>query len=156
MTSINNYFSLSQISRTAPVLVFLSWIFTTIFPSSLQFLMIRIFGLFFGIPVKSVKAVQEMLNPKALRRIIYLAKEELKYVREADYETISKYSDKLWLYYGATDGWVPKKFYENMVSKYPNLNAQLCQRGFRHAFVLNDDVPMGQIVGDLINENSKY
>lgn len=94
-----------------------------------------------------------MLNPRALYRIINLAVEELKYVKEADHETISKYSDKLWLYYGTCDGWVPVKYYKNMISKHPNLNAQLCQRGFHHSFVLKEDTDMGHIVGDLINNS---
>lgn len=93
-----------------------------------------------------------MLHPKALHRIVKLAKEEMRYVREADHETISKHSDKLWFYYGASDGWVPVKYYRNMISRHPDLNAQLCRRGFWHSFVLKDDTDMGHIVGDLVNE----
>lgn len=122
------------------------------FPVTLQTLLIRTFGLFYGIPAKSVRAVREMLNPRSLNKIINLAKEEMKYVREADDETISKHADKLWFYYGASDGWVPVKYYKNIMSRHPNLNAQLCQRGLQHSFVLKDDVDMGHIVGDLINE----
>lgn len=144
------------ISRTAPVLIFLSWIFTTLFPVALQTFMIRAFGMFYGIPARSVRAVREMLDPKVLRRIINLAREEMKYVKEADDETISKHTDKLWLYYGASDNWAPVKYYENLVSRHPDLNAQLCQRGFQHSFVLKDDVDMGHIIGDLINEDSRH
>lgn len=125
------------------------------FPVTLQTFMIRVFGMFFGIPAKSVRAVQEMLEPRALYRIINLAKEEMKYVREADHETISKHVDKLWFYYGAKDGWVPVKYYKNIMLKHPDLNAQLCQRGFQHSFVLKDDVAIGHIIADLVNENSK-
>ncbi|XP_050460389.1 lipid droplet-associated hydrolase [Cataglyphis hispanica] len=144
------------VSRIAPVLIFLSWIFTEMFPVSLQSLMIRIFGIFWGIPARSVKAVQEMLNPKVLSRIINLAREEMKYVKEADDKIISKHNDKLWFYYGANDGWTPQKYYKNMISKHPNLNVQLCQRGFQHSFVLKNDVEMGHIVGDLINEELRH
>ncbi|KAL0131786.1 hypothetical protein PUN28_002971 [Cardiocondyla obscurior] len=143
------------ISRAAPVLIFLSWIFTTMFPTSVQTFMIRVFGLFYGIPAKSVKAVQEMLNARVLRRVINLAKEEMISVREADHEIISQHANKLWLYYGATDGWVPVKYYKNIMSKHPDLNAQLCQRGFQHSFVLKDDVEMGNIIADLLNEDSE-
>jgi len=97
-----------------------------------------------------------MLDPRVLRRIINLAREEMKCVKEADHETISKNADKLWLYYGANDGWVPVKYYKNIISRHPDLNAQLCQRGFQHSFVLKDDVDMGHIVGDLINEDSRH
>lgn len=138
------------------MLIFLSWILTGIFPVFLQTLLIRIFGLFYGIPAKYIKAVQDLLNPKVLNRVLNLAREEMKYVKEADHETISKHTDKLWFYYGANDGWTPVKYYKNMISKHPDLNAQLCQRGFQHCFVLKDDVDMGHIVGDLINEDLKY
>ncbi|XP_071649079.1 lipid droplet-associated hydrolase [Temnothorax longispinosus] len=153
----NGRFFNNFISRAAPIWICLSWIFTTIFPVALQTFMIRIFGMMFcGIPPKSIRAVREMLNPRVLRRIINLANEEMKYVKEADHETISKHADKLWLYYGAKDGWAPVKYYRNIVSKHPDLNAQVCQRGFRHSFVLNDDVDMGRIIADLINEDSKH
>ncbi|XP_072749257.1 lipid droplet-associated hydrolase isoform X2 [Anoplolepis gracilipes] len=152
--SRNGMYFCNFVSPIAPVLIFLSWIFTGIFPLSLQSFMIRMFGLFYGIPARSIKAVQEMLNPKVLGRIIKLGREEMKYVKEADHDTISKYTDKLWFYYGANDGWTPVKFYRNMVSKHPDLNAQLCQRGFQHSFVLKNDLDMGHIIGDLINEDS--
>lgn len=154
--SPNGKFFCGCVSRIASVLTFLSWIFTGIFPVSLQSLLIRTFGLFYGIPARSVKAVQDLLNPKVLDRVFKLAREEMKYVKEADHETISKYTDKLWFYYGASDGWTPVKYYKDMVSKHPNLNVQLCQRGFQHSFVLKDDMDMGHIVGDLINEDLKH
>lgn len=124
----------------------------TIFPSFLQRLMIRIFGMFYGIPSRHDKIIQGMLDPRVLRKVIKIAKEEMKYVKEADHETISKYADKLWFYYGANDGWTPVRYYKNMILRHPNLNAQLCQRGFQHTFVFKDDVDMGQIVGELVNE----
>ncbi|XP_011866390.1 PREDICTED: UPF0554 protein C2orf43 homolog [Vollenhovia emeryi] len=152
----NGMFFNNFVSRAAPVIIFLSWIFTSMFPVTLQTFMIRLFGLFWGIPAKSVEAVRKMLNPSVLRRIINLGREESIYVREADHETISKHTDKLWLYYGASDGWAPVKYFRNIKSKYPDLNAHLCQRGLQHSFVLNDDVVMGRIVADVINEDSKH
>ncbi|XP_018056446.1 PREDICTED: lipid droplet-associated hydrolase [Atta colombica] len=152
----NGIFFKTFVSHTAPILIFLSWIFTTMFPVTLQTFMIRTFGLFFGIPDRSVRAVREMLDPRVLSRIINLAKEEIKYVKEADHETISKHADKLWLYYGTKDGWAPVKYYKAIISKHPGLNAQLCQRGFQHTFVLKDDVDMGHIISDLINEDSAH
>jgi len=119
-------------------------------------LIIRIFGIFYGIPVKFNKIITEMLNPKVLHKIIKLAGEEMKYVKEADHETISKHADKLWLYYGANDKWTPVKYYRDMISKHPDLNAQLCQRNFQHTFVLKNSEGMGYILGDLINENSMW
>lgn len=140
-----------QVSRIAPLLIFLSWFFTTMFPTFLQMFMISVFNFFYGIPGKYNKVIRGMLDPRVLYRIINLGREELKVVKEADHDTISKHSDKLWFYYGTIDGWVPVKYYKNMISKHLNLNAQLCQRGFYHSFVLQHDVGMGHIVGDLIN-----
>ncbi|EFN75984.1 lipid droplet-associated hydrolase [Harpegnathos saltator] len=138
------------ISRTARILIILSWIFS-MFPLFLQTFMISIFNFFYGIPGKYNKIIQTLLNPRALYRVIKLANEEMKYVREADHDTISKNNDKLWFYYGTVDNWVPVGYYKNMISIHPDLNAQLCQRGFYHSFVLKHSVDMGHIVGDLIN-----
>ncbi|EZA59152.1 hypothetical protein DMN91_007758 [Ooceraea biroi] len=152
--SRNGIFFTNFITRFSTFLIFLSWIFTMLTPLFLQMLFIRIFCTLHGIPEKHAKLIQELLNPKVLRRIIKLANEELKCVREADHETISKYANNLWFYYGAKDGWVPVKYYRDMISKHPDLNAQLCKRGLRHSFVLNDSVDMGNIVGDVIQEDS--
>lgn len=148
----NGRFFTNVVARLASLLIFLAWIFS-FFPLFLQDLLIRAFGLFYGISSRSTKAVTQFLNPYVVKRVILLAKEEMKYVRERDDQIISTHLDKFWFYYGASDGWAPVKYYENIKEKHPNLEAQVCKRGFYHSFVLQHDEEMGKILGDLINEN---
>lgn len=108
--------------------------------------------LFVGYGSHSVKPILQLIEPEVLKRVLLMGKEEMQQVREINHAMISKYGDKLWLYYGATDGWTPVRYYDRLKSKYPKLEAQVCKRGFRHAFVLSHDKEVGHMVGDLINE----
>lgn len=44
---------------------------------------------------------------------------------------------QLIFYYGATDHWCPLQFYQDMKLDFPQADLRLCERGFRHAFVLD-------------------
>ncbi|XP_043290067.1 lipid droplet-associated hydrolase isoform X2 [Venturia canescens] len=137
-------------------IVFLSWLLSFV-PNILTALLVRVFGgLFAGVTNKSVKPVMQLLDPSVLRRVFRMAKDEMGQVRERDDEAIEKHEKKLWLYYGATDSWTPKKYYEELKSRHPNVDAQICKRGFRHAFVLQkDDIELGHMVGEMINATIK-
>ncbi|XP_011310740.1 UPF0554 protein C2orf43 homolog [Fopius arisanus] len=139
--------------RIAPLLYFLAWIFT-FFPKILREFLVRVFGiLFVGFGSQSVQPMLQLIEPEVLKRVFLMGKEEMHQVRELDHRIISKYSDKLWLYYGATDGWVPVRYYDRLKARHPEVEAHLCKRGFRHAFVLSNEKDVGKMVGDLINES---
>lgn len=114
--------------------------------------MILIFGLFFGVTSESVDAVLHLLNPLVLRRVFKLAIEELETVREINHNVIEKYPEKLFLYYGASDGWTPIIYFERFKSKFPSVDVELCSRGFKHAFVLKDAKEVGLMIGNMINK----
>ncbi|XP_076246081.1 lipid droplet associated hydrolase sturkopf isoform X2 [Calliopsis andreniformis] len=123
------------------------WFYTTIL------FIVSIFAPLHGVPLKSNKALLQLLNPHALKKIIKMADEEMIIVKERDDEILSKHADKLWFYYGNCDGWTPVKYYKNMKSKHPHINAELCKNGYHHTFVLQYDKEMGHLVGDIINES---
>ncbi|XP_043261857.1 lipid droplet-associated hydrolase [Colletes gigas] len=148
----NGWFFTRVVSRIASILIFLSWTLSCL-PHFLQAFLISIYSLLNGIPAKYNKAIQQLLNPRSLRNVIKMADEEMEIVKERDDELLSKHADKLWFYYGNCDGWAPVRHYENMKLAHPNVNAELCKRGYHHCFVLQYDKEMGKIVGDLINES---
>lgn len=135
----------------SPVLLLLAWIFS-FFSKSIQRILILTFGIFFGITSESVDPVLHLLNPLVLNRVIKLAREELKTVREINHKVIEKYSDKLFVYYGASDGWTPITYYERFKNKFPTVDAELCTRGFRHAFVLTNSKDVGIMIGSMISK----
>lgn len=138
--------------RIAALLLFLTWIFT-LFPLVFQAFLIRVFGLFYGIPANCVGAVIQLLHPVSLKRVFMLAKQEMILVKELDDKLISEHKKKLYLYYGSKDGWTPIRYYEDLKAKHPDVDAHLCRRGFQHSFVLKDSVEVGKMVGDLISES---
>ncbi|KAF7995938.1 hypothetical protein HCN44_007045 [Aphidius gifuensis] len=135
----------------SPFLVLFAWIFS-FFSKFIQRILILIFGLFFGVTSESVDPVLHLLNPLVLNRVFKLAIEELKTVREINHNVIEKYPKKLFLYYGASDGWTPITYYERFKNKFPSVDVELCSRGFRHAFVLTDAKGVGLMIGNMINK----
>ncbi|KOC65125.1 UPF0554 protein C2orf43 like protein [Habropoda laboriosa] len=150
--SKNGWFFTTIVSHIIFLLTFLSWIFSCL-PNSLQGCIFSVLGPFCGIPAKYTKSMLQILNPHSINRILKLADEEMRLVKERDDAIISKYSEKLWFYYGNCDGWTPVKYYNDMKSKHPYINAELCKHGYDHSFVFQYDKEMGKIVGDIINEN---
>ena len=148
----NGLFFTRIVSRIAFLLTFLCWILSCL-PVYLQTFLINTFAPFYGVPTKCSKAVLQLLHPRSLKKVLKMADEEMRIVRERDDDTLSKYADKLWFYYGNCDGWTPVRYYKNMKSVHPNMNAELCKHGYYHSFVLEYDKEMGHIVGDLINES---
>ncbi|XP_076764045.1 lipid droplet associated hydrolase sturkopf [Xylocopa sonorina] len=148
----NGWYFTKVISQLAVFILFIFWIFSCL-PSFLQVFLITILRPIHNIPGKYNRALLQVLNPNSMKNMIKMATEEMKQVKERDDDIISKYADKLWFYYGNCDGWVPIKFYHDLKSKNPNINAELCKHGYQHAFVLRYEKQMGKIVGDLISDN---
>ena len=138
--------------RIATLLIFLSWIFTLL-PHILQVILIRVFGLFYGIPANCVEPVLQLVHPVPLKRVFLLAKQEMILVKNLDDDLISQHKKKLYLYYGSKDGWTPIRYYEDLKAKHPDIDAHLCKLGFQHSFVLKDSVDLGKIIGNLISES---
>ncbi|XP_066583181.1 lipid droplet-associated hydrolase [Prorops nasuta] len=150
--SPNGRFLTSIARRIFNCLLYLAWLFSFL-PISLQYYCVRLYGIFFGIPAKSINAVLTLINPNVLTRVFRLAKEEMTRVKDMDHDLISQNANKIWMYYGTTDGWTPVSYYENMKKDHPNVEAELCKKGISHSFVLKHEEEMGHIVADVINRN---
>lgn len=111
------------------------------------------FGFFYGYPRKSTNAILQLLQTPVLRKVFALAKQEMAVVKELDADLVTQHKEKLWFYYGSKDGWVPVSYYQNMRARFPDVDMQLCKRGFYHSFVLQNSNDMGQLLGNVIRES---
>ena len=84
-----------------------------------------------------IDATLKLVDPECLKNIAYMAHDEFQEIVQPNHDVIDKHLDKLWFYYGASDHWVPVKYYEDMKAKYPTANIQLCQDDIQHAFCLD-------------------
>uniref|UniRef100_A0A8B9KF53 Lipid droplet associated hydrolase n=1 Tax=Astyanax mexicanus TaxID=7994 RepID=A0A8B9KF53_ASTMX len=55
-------------------------------------------------------------------------------------------------YYGATDHWCPVQYYYDLRRDFPDGDIRLCERGHRHAFVLDAGQEMGEMTTEWIRE----
>ncbi|GAB0087751.1 Lipid droplet-associated hydrolase [Sergentomyia squamirostris] len=108
---------------------------------------------FLSIPYSNINTVRHLINPGGLRRIFFLACDEMTRVQELDIETITANKHILKLYYSTTDGWVPVDYYREICKKIPGIDAHLDEHNIAHAFVLRSSKEMATIVCKWIHQD---
>lgn len=131
--------------------IFIFWLFN-ILPPVLRIPFVYIYFLIFRIPKYFVGTAIKYARPSVVHKVIALAVEEMEIVNELDEQLIGENLKLLKLYYGTTDGWAPVSYYEDLKAKFPQIDAQLCDRGMPHAFCLRHGPEMGYIVAEWIKE----
>ncbi|XP_067879401.1 lipid droplet-associated hydrolase isoform X2 [Heterodontus francisci] len=96
----------------------------------------------------TVTASLNLFNVDCAANAMYLGSQEMVQVVQRDDSTIRRCLDKLIFYYGYNDRWCPIKYYEDMKRSFPEGTIHLCQKGIRHAFVLDANVEMAQMLID--------
>lgn len=133
-TSPNGKFYTSFVQYVAPVLVFLSWIFTLL-PILIRKTLLYGYFLIQSENTKMIRPAMKLINPRALKNVFFLASDEMEKVNELDHVLIDQLSDKLLFYFSTTDGWVPLSYYEDLKKSHPQVQALTTNN--RHAFVLD-------------------
>lgn len=96
-------------------------------------------------------ATLELFNYEIVQRIAFMAKCELEQVVDLDVPALKHYVDKLYFYFGTTDHWCPLSFVDEMKEKIPGLNHKVCENGYEHAFVLENNKGMAQFICDQLS-----
>ncbi|XP_063171167.1 lipid droplet-associated hydrolase [Candoia aspera] len=94
----------------------------------------------------SVRTSVDMMNMDCIANIMYLGSQEMRKVIERDNSTIKQHLKKLTFYYGAADVWCPLQYYEEMKMEFPDGDIRLCEKGIRHAFVLDASKEMAEMI----------
>ncbi|KAL1475628.1 hypothetical protein MTO96_019304 [Rhipicephalus appendiculatus] len=94
----------------------------------------------------SLSGAQNYFRPECLMACFVFTRDIIQNVRERDDATIGRHADKLVVYYGQNDHWSPVEYYDDLRRTFPEADVRLCDRGFRHAFVLDCSVDVGDMV----------
>ncbi|XP_075549625.1 lipid droplet-associated hydrolase-like isoform X2 [Dermacentor variabilis] len=94
----------------------------------------------------SLNGAQNYFRPECLMACFVFTRDIIQNVRERDDATIGRHADKLVVYYGQNDHWSPVEYYDDLRRTFPEADVRLCDRGFRHAFVLDRSVDVGSMV----------
>uniref|UniRef100_A0A182J0U2 Lipid droplet-associated hydrolase n=1 Tax=Anopheles atroparvus TaxID=41427 RepID=A0A182J0U2_ANOAO len=135
-----------------PVWFALRWFYRifALLPLFVRTWIIYLYYIVDGIPKYYLGTGLKYMNPDVIDKIWFLAMDEMQKVKELDVETLSKNKQRIKLYYGTTDGWVPVKYYHELKQRIPDIDAELCTRKYEHAFVLRSAAQMGYAVGEWI------
>lgn len=94
-----------------------------------------------------------------MEKVLFLADEEMKRVVELDSETLETLRSNhqiLKIYYGASDGWTPKKYCHQLKEKIPELDLEIDKCKFDHAFVIKSSEEVGRLVAEWIMNRRRY
>lgn len=83
-----------------------------------------------------------------------MADDEMEKIKEPDYGLIEENKEQLTFFYSTTDGWTPITYYERLISRIPEIKAEITDQ-FDHAFVLKSSKDMGELVAKWI-QRRKY
>jgi len=136
---------------------FLAGIFQSL-PYFIGMMLLSIYFRIWGSGTSSVvkTATMQLIHPKILRAVFYLAIDEMLHIKDLDADLISKRKDKIFAYYGDHDRWAPVSHYENLVKAVPGVQAQVCKNGLDHAFMLIKPAHlMAEVLEDLIDKDMK-
>lgn len=136
------------------LIFFLVWLFNWL-PICIQMFLIRIYASIKKIPSEHHETIRKFLDPYVLKNFCHMGLNEMTDVRERNNKILRDKCQKIKLYYGTTDSWVPLSYYRNIKSDIPQINAEVCSKGFAHAFVLRDARAIGNIVADWIATETK-
>ncbi|XP_023690506.1 lipid droplet-associated hydrolase [Paramormyrops kingsleyae] len=129
----------------------------SLLPRSLQAAMVKL--VLSGLPSldrTAAAAALSLFNVDCVANAMYMGSQEMRQVLERDNQTISQNLDKLVFYYGASDHWCPVEYYHDIKREFPAGNIQLCERGFRHAFVLDSGCDVAIMAADWIRGDLQH
>lgn len=144
----NAKFFNSLVGPFLPFILFLAWIFT-ILPNFFATLLLQIYMYIHNIPTDlHTLNIIELVKPGVLRRVFFLAFDEIGHVKERNNTIIARNKDKIKLYYSRIDGWVPESFYDDIRKEIPGVDAELTN--INHTFVFRHSVDVACSVADWI------
>lgn len=126
-----------------------------IFPYYVKIMLVSLYFWATDMPKYFMGTTLKYLKPCVIDNIWFLALDEMKKIRELDEEIVRKNLDRLKLYYGTTDGWIPTNYYRELKDRFPEIDAELDPSGMEHAFVLKSGPQMARLIVDWMNEDKK-
>lgn len=113
--------------------------FLLMLPKFFQILFQFCYMYFNGYPLELIEPGLIFSHPKLREIILFQAKDQLHEVNELDVNFINENKSKIKFFYGAKDGWTPRKFYSDLCSKIPNVDAVVDDSNLKHNFMTTHD-----------------
>uniref|UniRef100_A0A673I3L2 Lipid droplet-associated hydrolase n=1 Tax=Sinocyclocheilus rhinocerous TaxID=307959 RepID=A0A673I3L2_9TELE len=123
----------------------------SLFPERLKVSIVRLaLRNFYAVDTSIIPATVSLINVECAANGMYMVSQEMRLVVERDNATVRQHLSKLIFYYGATDHWCPVQYYRDIRKDFPEGDIRLCERGIRHAFVLDAGEEMANMTAEWI------
>ncbi|KAK7073802.1 hypothetical protein SK128_015246 [Halocaridina rubra] len=128
--------------RLWPILCYFRWLVVLLaalvhcLPSNVKTTMADWYFRGKGVPDYSISASVELVHPKIVQNVLWMAYHELQQVLSPDINVITRHKETIVFYYGASDGWCPKSYRTELLAEVDGLRSYLCEDEYLHAFVL--------------------
>lgn len=156
--SSNGFFYTKIFQKIWFLLRFIVIIFSK-FPIFFQVFLLSIYFWLSSIPRFFLGTALKYARLSVMEKVLFLANDEMKRVVELDSETLETLRSNhqiLKLYYGASDGWTPQKYSRELKEKIPELDLEIDNRKFDHAFVIKSSEEVGRLIADWIMNRRRY
>ncbi|XP_043366122.1 lipid droplet-associated hydrolase isoform X3 [Dermochelys coriacea] len=100
----------------------------------------------------SIVTSLNLFSVDCVANVLYMASQEMMKVVERDSTTIKQNLKKLIFYYGVADNWCPQQYFEEIKMDFPDGDIRLCEKGIRHAFVLDASREMAAMITDWVQD----
>lgn len=100
------------------------------------------------------EAARDFMDPKMSQVCWFLMIDMIDKIKISDDRILKENSHRLKLYYAIKDNWVGSNFHDEIVSRIPELDAEMCQQGYEHAFVFKNSVEVGKMLSQWIKKDS--
>ena len=88
----------------------------------------------------------EFLCGAVIWSVFYLAENEMALVKERPDSLLKQHANKLTFFYSQIDNWVPKSYYSQMITDYPEIRIQVVEDSIPHGFVEQHSIQMAEKV----------
>lgn len=105
------------------------------------------------LPESVYEATLGLIHPFTSANSLMMAHYEMQTVKELDTNLVEENLSKLSFYFGRTDAWCPQEYFYDMKTRFPTVDARLCENGYSHAFVLGESVHMAELVAEWVKEH---
>ncbi|CAG9773597.1 unnamed protein product [Ceutorhynchus assimilis] len=130
------------------LILFATWIFTVL-PNFIANFLLFIYMIIANVPRElHLQNIKDLLKPGVLRRVFFLAFEELDLIHDRNNEVIKRNEKIVKFYYGRTDAWAPEEYYNKIKNDIPSVDAELSE--INHAFVFNRSTDVANVVAGWI------
>ncbi|KAL1490254.1 hypothetical protein ABEB36_012980 [Hypothenemus hampei] len=138
----NGKFLNTLVRPIVPLILFLTWVYT-ILPTFLANAILYIYMMISNIPWElHSENIRELLKPGLLKRVFFLAFEEMDQVKERNDRLLRENITIIKLYYGENDKWAPREYFNKIREDLLDVNAELCN--IDHTFIFHNSATVAR------------